>query len=854
ILFCDLVGSTELAGRLDPEELAAAMASYQRCCAGVVERWGGHLAEFLGDGAVVYFGWPQAHEDDAERAVHAALELTQATAGLSAADGTPLAARVGIATGIVLVGQIRGGALVVREGAVGETPNLAARVQAMAEPGGVAISAQTRHLIGDRFQMASLGQHELKGIARPVEVWQVQGVQARKSRFEARAGDRLTPLVGRTREMAALAARWSECVAGAGRAVLVGGEPGIGKSRLVRAFLDHTRGMLRRHIQLQCSAHHVGTPLQPFIEWLKESCGIALDTAPETRIRRLHAYLEHLDFDPQRELPLLAALLSVPLGAGYPPLNLGPRLQRGRTIQVLMDCIHRLAETCPTVIVVEDLHWADPSTLELLGRLVGGLGEVPALLLATARGEVGAPFDGPAVERLDLGRLETSPLREMVAHLTARPLPAPMVDSILASADGIPLFVEELTRALMDDQGPPLAVPATLHDLLVARLDGLPTGKQVAQVASTLGRTFPLELLRGVLEARDEHELQRDLEQLCASGIFEPCGEPRGEAAYAFRHALVREAAYHSQLKTSRREAHLRVAAALEAGYPAIVEAEPEVLAHHHAEGGQPLPAAEYLLNAGRKAIQTCATREAIAHLSRGLALLAPLPRSPRRDRAELRLQASLGTSYMQARGWGAAEVADAYTAASGLSHAAESAAEEIWILWGIWVYHQVRGRIDDALRAAARIQARADHDGAPDSELLADMISLQVLLYAGRLRESQARCESFARRYDAARHRALADLYSIDLELVCEVHHAIGAWLLGEVRRAEALARRAEALAAQLNHAYSVAWCNTWGSVVDLWLGQTARAAARNREGTRLARENDYAYMAAMGEMIAGW
>ena len=865
IVFCDLVGSTELAGRLDPEDLGAVMRAFQQSCVSVVDRWDGHLAEFLGDGAVIYFGWPTAHEADAERAVHAALDLIQAAGRLSAVDGSRLSARAGVATGMVVVGEIKSAGITHRDGAVGETPNLAARIQGIAGPGEVAIAAHTHRLVGNRFDVESLGEHAFKGIATPVEVWRVNRANAGRSRFEARVGRPALPLVGRQRELATLTERWKACRSGAGEAVLIAGEPGIGKSRLLQAFVESSREVPTTTVSLQCSPFHLNTPLLPFIDWLKEAAGIARDTEPLTAVRQIDAYVTGLGFDTAKNVPLLAALLSVSPGATYPPLDFSPRLQRDRTIQLLIDILDRLAGPHPLVIVVEDLHWADPTTVELLRRLEVHIRTLPACLVMTARTEF-TTFE--VARRIDLLGLAPATTVAMMANLTDRkPLPTPVVEAILGAADGVPLFVEELTRALIEsgrlrDMGDhyelagtslDLSVPATLHDLLVARLDSLPAGKEAAQVASALGRSFSVKLLREVAPSLGR-QLSSDLEQLLEAGVLETAGDAGDATTYSFRHALVREAAYHSQLKARRREVHQRTAEILEQTYPDVAQQEPELLAHHHAEAGQPLAAATYLLHAGRRALQACATHEATTHLARGLGLLASLPRSPERDRTELRLQATLGTSFMQARGWAAEEVATAYTAAANLSQAAETTAETVWILWGLWVYYQVRGRIDDALEARARIQAVADRERDPDAELVADMIALQVFLYAGRFRESCERCESFARRFDPDRHRGLTDLYSIDLELVCEVHHSIALWIMGEEAQAETAARRAEALAATLNHTYSVAWCGIWGSLVEILAGRLERADARCQRGMRIAHEQQYAYVAALGEMMAGW
>lgn len=867
IVFCDLVGSTELASMLDPEELGDLIKAYQQCCMDVVRRWGGHLAEFLGDGAVVYFGWPRAHENDAERAVHAALDLERAVSALTTGHGAPLTVRAGIATGVVMVGEIMSEGVAQRDGVVGATPNLAARVQALAPPGSVALTSQTRELIGDRFDLESQGLHALKGLPEPVEVWLVKGVKAHRSRFEARAGSRVAPLIGRRHEIGLLVRAWEESGSASGRSVIIYGEPGIGKSRLLKALLDHPLCSASPQLRLQCSPYHVSTPLMPFLEWLNQSAGIALDTVPEERARRVEAYAAGLGMDLRETMPLLAPLLSVPLDPGYPALGLSPQVQRERTIRLLISMVHDMMDEAPGIIAVEDLHWADPTSLEVLRRLAGN-DQAPGLLVLTARSEFESPFDPARMTRIDLTRLEPASTAEMVVRLSGlKGLPDRVLESILASSDGVPLFVEELTRALVDsgtlidagdryelaDGGHQLAVPATLHDLLVARLDSLPEGRTVAQVASTLGRTFSYKLLRDVVGSLGEH-LGADLDRLREAGILDEAVQAGGDTNYVFRHAMVREAAYHSQLKARRREVHGVVAGVLATGYPAVVEGQPEVLAHHYAEGGDAHRAADYMLRAGQRALHVSASREAISHLSRGLSLLEGLPPSDERDRSEMRLQASLGTSFMLARGWAAEEVAAAYEAAADLSRAAETTEEAIWILWGIWVVYNVRGWIVDATEAGKRIQTLADEEGSLDAALLADMMTLQVDLYGGRFADSCRRSESFLASYDPERHRRLTDVYSTDLELVCLVHYSISSWILGDAERAERLARAAEDLGNRLEHPYSYAWCHTWGATVDMLLERTDRVSERLVTAMRVAVEQDFAYVNALGAMMRGW
>lgn len=867
IVFCDIVESTQLATRLDPEELADVMQQYQSRCEAVVTQWEGHLAEFLGDGAVVYFGWPQAHEDDAERAVHAALDLTRA-AGALTVGGTPLAARAGIATGLVVVGDIKSESHRRREGAVGTTPNLAARLQSLAPAGGVAITTQTRRLIGENFALEPMPAQVVKGFPDLLESWLVTGVLDGRSRFDVRAGSNLRRMVGREEELARLLGEWDASLTGDGRAVLITGEAGIGKSRLLQSLVERTGGIPREHLAFQCSPFHRDTSLSPFIAWLKRSARILLATAADTALTNIDSFLAGFGYETAETVPLIASLLSVPFESRYEAPLLSPQLQRDRTIELILDLVVSTSEAGPLLMVLEDLYWADPTTLELLTRLTSRSAAFPGLIVMTARPGFESPFPEERITRIALDRLPATSTHDIVSDLTGgRELPDSVLQSVVATAGGVPLFVEELTKSLLESgrlrvvgdtfqlvaTTLEISVPPTLHDLLVSRLDGLGAGKTVVRVAATIGLRFERSLLERVLPQL-AGRLNSDLQQLCDAGILDATSGDGVDAGYTFRHALVREAAYQSQLKSRRREVHLDVARVLEEHYPSVVTAEPEVLAHHHAEGGQPLIAVGYLLAAGRKAMRSSALREAITHLSKGLRLVHTCQHSAERDRLELRLQASLGTTYMQAHGWAAPQVEHAYLAASMLSEAAETAAEEIRVLWGTWVYYQVRGRIDDAVAAAAQIQARADRDGSDESLLVADMIGLQVHLYAGNVRESLRRCTAFRARYDSDRHRPLTELYSTDLALVCAVHEAIGLWITGDRTAAAATARQARALATAGQHPYSIAWSHTWGGVVDLLERDLVSLAPALQTGEELAREHGYAYVVAMGRTLLGW
>jgi predicted ATPase len=514
---------------------------------------------------------------------------------------------------------------------------------------------------------------------------------------------------------------------------LIVGEAGIGKSRLVEELVAQTASEDRELLRLQCSPYHLATVLLPFVDWIRSSAGIEMGSDEQTARERLEGLVDRLRLVRQATLPLLAPLLSVSVGEEYEPLRLSLKLQRRRTIELVIELIKRSAGSGPLLITVEDVHAADATSLELLTHLIERTRDLAGLLVLTARPTLDDRLQRRRLDRIDLVPLATDSTLALVDELAGRrALPASVRNTIVESSDGVPLFVEELTRQLLEsptmrDAGDryelaadlPVTVPETLHDLLVARLDTLGSAKVTAQIASTLGRAFSLELLRAVSPAADG-DVADDVDRLCAALILEVVDDESEGTSYAFRHALLREAAYHAQLKARRREVHLGVARVLEGAYPGVVESEPETLAHHFAEGGEPQPAADYLLKAGQKALRASAVHEAITHLSHGVELIGGVPRSSERDRTELRLQALLGTAYMHAKSWAASEVEAAYSGAARLSDAAETAAEGVWILWGIWVYHHVRGRVDDAYRATARIRELADSTSDADARLIA--------------------------------------------------------------------------------------------------------------------------------------
>ena len=856
IAFCDLVGSTDLAGRLDPEEMGEIIRDYKSCCLEIMERWQGKIAKFLGDGILVLFGWPKAREDDAERAIHAALELTAAVGRLRSSDGEALSARVGIATGLSIIGDVGVSGVIERDSVVGATPNLAARVQSIAEPGEVAIAPQTRHLVGQRFDLESLGDHQLKGIPEPVEIWRVKGVQSGKNRFEAKIGNTLSPMIGRQEELDKLAELWRTASAGTGQSILITGEAGIGKSRLLQALTEQIGD--NRVLNFQCLPYYSDTALSPIIERLNSKAGITPGASPEERIEKLRALLDRWGLDIPDAFPLLAMLLSIPLGDEIEQPDLSPMRLRKRTLELLIDMIEYAGSKAPMLVIFEDLHWADPTTLDLLEPLMARVQDSQILLVMSSR----TPILEGTVERMDLPRLPSETVEELVGQLVVdAELPPGACASITASAEGIPLFVEELTRTFIESYGPAgkehgrgETVPAGLTDLLASRLDSLPESKEIAFVSAVFGRPISLEQIERLVPTPAD-QLERQVSALCDAGIFSRESRPDGNDSYFFRHALVREVAYHSQLKQRRRELHGHIATALEEHYPTMRELEPAVLGRHYIEAGQVEPGANLLLEAGSKALQSSALKEAIANLSQGLDAIQSLPPARARDQAELRLQATLGTAHMQAKGWASDEVEKAYSAAGRLSYSAGSISEAIWVLWGTWVYHLVRGRIADASSVLGRIKERAEEDSDnAESKIVADMIALQVGFYAGQFDQSSQTSRSFLERYQPEAHGHLTESYSTDLEIVCLTHYSINLWVSGEIDQSIELAERADRLLDESEHPHTIAWGHTWSSLVPLFRGQIDRVSEKLSIALPIAKEQGFAYVAAMATMLEGW
>jgi class 3 adenylate cyclase/tetratricopeptide (TPR) repeat protein len=749
VMFVDLVGSTALLAGLDPEDMREIIGAYHRCCAEQIAKAGGFVAKYMGDGVLAYFGYPQAHEDDAERAVRGALALIGAVPKLRARHDAALQVRVGLATGLVVVGDLVGEGDAQERGVVGETPNLAARLQALAEPGQVVISNSTRRLAGGMFEYHDLGRVSLKGLADAVQAWQVLGASAVESRFEAQHGVALTPLVGREEELELLRRRWHQAEEGEGRVMLLVGEAGIGKSRLTRALLEGLAGEPHLLLRYFCSPHHRDSALFPVISQLEHAAGFLRDDTTEQKREKLDTVLARVAAAPEA-VDLLANLLSLP--ARHPAPELSPQQRKEKTLAALLTQIDGLAREQPVMMLFEDLHWIDPTSLELLTAIVDRVQRLPVLLLATARPEFTPPWPSHAhITALSLTRLSRRECVALVELITAgKPLPAAVLEQMLARTDGVALFIEELTKTVVEsgmliDMGdrytlagplPPLAIPTTLHDSLTARLDRLTPVKEVAQIAACIGRDFDYDLLAAASGMPEEGlrsalEVLRHAELIIARGL--------SAERYSFKHALVRDAAYAGLLKSRRVQLHAAIAHAIEQSFAHLVEAVPETLAYHLTEAGLPDKAAGYWLRAGKIAAARFANVEAIAHLRRGIEALGGFPPDgATKDRLELDLQFALGPCLLATEGPRSAATTATVTRARELCERLGGAPEYPQVAQWSAIMHAQRGELPEALDGCTAAVGLAEAAGNWPAAVNAMRAAGSVLMVMGRLAEAR--------------------------------------------------------------------------------------------------------------------
>jgi class 3 adenylate cyclase/tetratricopeptide (TPR) repeat protein len=854
VAFCDLVGSTALSALLDPEELNTLIKTYRKVCGDVVLRYEGHMAQFLGDGLMVYFGWPVGHEDAAERSVRAALEMVEAVKAIRTA--TPLSVRVGLATGPVVVGEASQNGKEEAGLAVGETPNLAARLQALAGPGEVVIAHTTRRLLGDAFSLTDLGPRTLKGIAQPVQVWRVDEARRTEGRFKAaHGGIELAPLVGRDDETVLLGDRWRQACSGEGQVVLIGGQAGIGKSRLTQGLRE---GIAEPHAALyyQCSPYHLNSPLQPFIEQLELSAGFARDDAPERRLEKLEAAIASGGVQSAEAARLFVALLSLPTER-YPPLNLSPQKQKEKTLEALADRVEALARQGPVLMVIEDVHWIDPTSQELLELLVPRVNAIPVLLVMTHRPGYAASWAGqPGVTALTLSGLGRAQGAQLVGAVTGgKSLPVEVLAEILARTDGVPLFVEELTRSVLESgmlrgegdhyllQGTlaALSIPVSLRDSLMARLDRLGPVKEFAQIGACIGREFSYELIERVSTQRAEL-IEASLEALVGSGLVTRNDSP--VAVYTFKHALVQDAAYESLLKSRRNELHARIAHVLEHDFADRVANAPEWLAHHHTQAGHLAQAIPLWRKAGTVAAQRVALKEAVAHFLKGLEMIVQLPPSPERDSLELSIREPLNAAWTGLHGWAVPQVGVNVTEILRLAESLGHGRSLLLAMWWAWTNTITQGRIADSLVWVNRLLAGGSEAGDIDLRIFGHAAAMVQHFLSGRLVESREQADCALALYDPRNAERWIQTTGYDLRTFVKVYACQLIWMMGFPDQAARMSDECVAHAQADGHAFNLVWALTFSAYVFAYRREPERFLERVAEADRLAREQGLAFI----------
>jgi class 3 adenylate cyclase/predicted ATPase len=870
VMFCDLVGSTSLAERLDPEDLREIIGAYHRRITDTVAPFTGFVAKYMGDGALIYFGYPRAYEDDAERAVKAALALVAAIAAIDAAD-LKLRLRVGIATGLVVVGDLLGSGAAREEAVVGGTPNLAARLQSLAEPNTIVIADSTRRLVGSLFDLIDLGSQELKGITLPQRIWQVIGASRIRSRFEAlRSGE--SPLVGREEELELLGQRWSQARAGQGQVVLLSGEPGIGKSRLTTALQERLDAEPRTRIRYFCSPHHQDSALYPVIGQLERAAGFGRHDTPAVKLDKLEALLASAS-RPAGDVSLIAELLSLPGSGRYPPLELGPQRKKERILTALFQLLGSFARQLPVLMIFEDLHWIDPTSRELLDLIVERVERLPVLLIATLRPEFQPPWtDRPQVTVMPLTRLNRSEGMALVRQLLVNTvsLPSDVVDEIIERTDGVPLFLEELTKAVVEaaaaagDGGRgaisavparSVAVPATLYASLTARLDRLgPTAKEIAQIGAAIGREFSYELLAAVAQP-SEPELRNALGRLVDAGLVFQRGLPP-QASYLFKHALVQDTAHSSLLRGPRQALHARIARALEERFPTIVQTRPELPAHHFTEAGLLNKAVAYWCRAGQQSVARSALVEGIAQLRRGLRLVTDLAETSERKEQELDLQVTLAGALTGAKGFAHQEVIEAFDQARKLitDTAGAGTLLHFSVLYGLYAANFVGGRPKPALEQAMEFLSLAECQTESGPLLMGHRVVGTVLALIGDYPAALAHLERAVALYVPEEHRMLAFRFGADIGVSALSSHALALWNRGYPEQASNAVREALRHARQSVHVHTLAYALVVVGVTAVSGRWTPEVEELANEAVALANERGFAFFQGWGLILQGW
>jgi class 3 adenylate cyclase len=856
VMFCDLVGSTALSEKLDPEELRSLLHAYRTLCGDVIARYDGFVARYVGDGILTYFGWPTAHEEDAERAVRAALEIVHTVNRASAIEN--LSVRIGIATGPVVVGEAAGTGDQSKL-AVGSTPNLAARLQGLAVADQVVIATSTRRLVGNSFELTDLGDQDLKGIAEPIHAWRVERALVTDSRFDARYGaDGLTPLVGREEEVDLLLRRWSLSRDGEGQVVLLSGEPGIGKSRILSTLRERLEARGAQSLRFQCSPYYVNSAFWPIIDNFERALKFARDETIETKLDKVEALVVGDYGRPLADVRFVASILSIPCEDRYGERAMTPQKFKDETLRTLVDITEAAARRQPSVLLFEDAHWADPTTVEVLDLLIDRVRTVPLLIVLTHRPEFQSRWSGQGhVTALNLSKLTRAQSTAMVTALAGgKALPNSLLEQILTRTDGVPLFVEELAKTILESgelkdagdhyeiQGSvrSVTIPATLRDSLMARLDRFTPVREIAQIGAAIGREFSYELIEA-MAPMPQAQIDEALARLCESGLAFRRGTAP-DAVYTFKHALVQDAAYDSLLKSRKQELHAKIARVIGQRFPNITTTEPEVLAHHLTEAGQVEAAIPLWQSAGELASKRMALAEASAHFSYGLELVAALPPSLQRDNGELDLRTRLGSAWLGLQGWGSPGAWKSLYPALALAKSLERNDTLVPILWGLTCNVYSQGRVAESLRWVEEMLGTAQATGETDLLIAGHMCGCFCYAWAGEFIQARGHARAIFEIHVEERDRHLAEILNQDPETMARIWDSACTWVLGYPDQALRLEQEKDAQARRRGQPFNLGAALYMGP--NWWDRRLGRAELRKRaeEIEVVGRENNLPFV----------
>ncbi|MDX6437581.1 MAG: hypothetical protein QOF45_164 [Gaiellaceae bacterium] len=837
--FCDLVGATELSASLDPEDYFEVVRAYHERAGELVVRYGGHVAQLLGDGVLAYFGYPKAHEDATERGVRAGLALIDALDEFERDRNVRLSLRIGIHTGAVVLGQT-GGEQHREVLAMGETVNLAARLQAIAAPNAVVISGDSERLVRGLFVIQDLGPQLLKGLPRPIPAYQVTGATGVRGRLDLLGADNLTPFIGRDAELRLLLEEWEQVRGGRGRLVLIGGEPGIGKSRLTRALREEFTDTSHTWLEAQCSPWSENTAFYPVIELHRRLLGVRDQDPPEETLARFETALGDAGLAIDEALPLFAALHGVALPEDRQPPPMSREAQRRKTLETLCDWVLRLGDERPVVFLIEDVQWIDPSTAELVGLLIEQITERPLLLLFTHRPDYSPPWVTQAQLAIRLDRLVEDEARRVVADVASGAgLPPERTQEIVARAEGVPLYLEELTKAVLEGPPGPFTTPATLRDSLMSRLDRLGPAKELALLASVIGREFSYPLIAAASPG-EEIGLRAGLAQLVESELVFQVGEPP-DARYRFKHALIRDEAYQSLFRSARRKYHGRIGETLEAHFPQETEARPELVAHHFLEAGDGEKGVLYLTMAARRAVTTSANVEAIHDADRALEVLSGWPESPQRSQLEMALFTLRGVALIAIRGYASDEVQDTFARARELASTAGESPQLVPVLHGLWLFHMVRGDRGPTHELADQLLAIAEASDDTTARLFGLTVAGIQRFFEGSFQPAVGYIDRAFALYEPHLHSQLAVTYSLGTGGVARANAAACLWFLGYPDRARHLVQEVVEAARNDRHPFTLAGVDVMGAMVFHLCRDPASARPLEEEALRIATEQGF-------------